>query len=172
MRSNGGGAHVHRHAPGVFVEAGPHSDDLACIVHSDRDLPLAGTQRGLQALQQAEVAVEVLQAPFALERFFHALQVAGRVMHVRFLHFHVVQLHQRIQLDVPRFGSLAHHLAVHLAGLGNVDDHVGLHLRLARQTAAFGQHMLGAVALFGHRERREAFSRGRDAVLREFAFRH
>ena len=77
-------------------------------------------------------------------------------MHVRFLHFHVVQLHQRVKLDIARLGSLAHHLAVHLAGLGNVDDHVGLHLRLARQTAAFGQHMLGAVALFGHRERREA----------------
>ena len=76
MGRDGRGAHVHRHAEQVFVQAGPHRDDALAGMHRHGDLPAPFAQDRLQHLQHLEVAPQVGQTPFKFERVFQATQVA------------------------------------------------------------------------------------------------
>ena len=148
MGCDGGGAHVHRHAPGVLPEARPHGNDLAAVVHRDGDFPPTLAQRNLQLLKHPDVTAQTDQAPLVLQRLLHAAQIPGGVVHIGFLHLDVVQADQRIDLDVARLGCLAHHLAVYLAACRDVDHHIAQHLGRARQPATSVQATaLGVVFL-------------------------
>ena len=133
VRRDRGRADVDREAEGPLVQSRPDADDLLLGVHRHGDLPGSGAQRRLQHLQHGQIAGEILEAPLGFERLEQPAQIARRIVHVRLLHLHVVQAHHRIQLDRARVGLLAHHLAMHLAARGHVDDHVGLDARRARQ---------------------------------------
>ena len=93
-------------------------------------------------------------------------------MHIRLLHFHKVQTDQRIQMDVMRFGFFAHHLIVHLAAGGHVDDYIALHLGATRQTPALGQRLGGAIGFFHGRDGRQIRGVRDHAVFGEFTFGH
>ena len=114
-----------------FMESGPDRNDARRVVHGDRDLPLSGAQGRLQLLQDRQIAFEILELPLARERQLESLQVTRGIVHVGLGHLDVVQLHQRVQLDVAGLGFLAHDLAMHLAAFRHVDDDVCLDLGLA-----------------------------------------
>ena len=100
----------------MLFKAGPHRNDLLARVHRHGYFPGARTQRGLQLLQHQHVARQIGELPFKVQRVFQAAQITRRVVHVGLLHFHIVQAHQGVKLNVQRLGGLAHHLLVHLAG--------------------------------------------------------
>ena len=161
MRGDRRRAHVDRDAVDPLAKARPHGDDLAAAVHGDRHLPAALAQRGLQLLQHADVAGEAGQPPLEVERILQPAQVAGRIVHVGLLHLDVVQAHDRIELDVVRFGGFAHHLPVHLAVGRHVDDEVAQHERRARQPASGRHRLVAAVFLLDGAERRQVGRRAR-----------
>ncbi len=152
------------------MEARPHRDDAVGRMDRDRDLPMALAERLLQALQAAQIAGQLAQAPLLGERFLQPLQVAGRRVHVGRLDLDVVQPHHRIELDRADLGALPDHLLVHLAVGRHVDDHVAEQLRLTGQ-AAVRRHLLAAraVALLGRARRRDVRGARADAVLGELA---
>ncbi len=142
----------------------------AAVVHGHGHLPLALAQRRLQALQHREVAAQRTELPLRVERLEQALQVAGRVVHVRLAHLDVVQVHDRIERDGTRVGGLAHHLAVHLAGRGHIDHQVALDLRGAGEAVARRQRAPARVALLGGTDAARDWRRWRrHAVLGEVA---
>ena len=100
-------------------------------MHGDRDRPFALAQRRLERMQQRHVAVQVLELPFAIERDAQALQVAGRVVHVRLGDLDVVQADDGIERDLALIGRLADHLAMHLAAGWHINDEIAEDHRLA-----------------------------------------
>ena len=108
------------------LQARPHRDDVAVAVDRRGDAPVAGTQRRLERLQHFEVAAQVLEAPLLAERRLDPAQIPGRVVHVRLRDLHESQPNHRVDADRVHLGALAHHLPVHLAVGGNIDDDVAL----------------------------------------------
>ena len=76
-------------------------------------------------------------------------------MHVRLAHFHVMKRATGSRVIGACLGGLAHHLAVHLAARGHIDDEVAFDLRLAGQPVAGGQRATAGVTLFGLAQGRE-----------------
>ena len=112
----------------------PGHTPMICFsrVHRHRDLPGSRAQCALQHLQHGEIAGEILEIPFPLERIEQAPQIARRVVHVGLFDLHVVQSYHGIELDRASVRLFSHHLTMHLAALGHVDDHVGEHTGGAR----------------------------------------
>ena len=100
-------------------------------MHGDRDGPLALAQRGLERMQERQVALEVLQLPFALERHAQPRKIAGRIVHVRLGDLDVVQADDGIERDLALIGRLADHLAMHLAAGWHINDEIAEDHRLA-----------------------------------------
>jgi len=150
---DGGRADIHRQPVGTVVESGPHADQLISRVHGDRDAPCALAQGRLQLLQHLQIRAQRPEVPFLVERLEQPLQITGRVVHVRLAHFHVVQVHERIHGDGAGVGSLAHHLAMHLAARRHVDDEIAEDLRGAGEAVPRGKRPTFRVALF-HRAQR------------------
>ena len=169
MCGNSRGSDVDGHAECLLVKSGPQGDDLRASVHGHGDLPLLFPQHFLQQRQQRQIATEPGEAPFELERVEQPPQVAGRILHVRLLHLHVVQAYHRIQLDVAVVGFLAHHLPVHLAVRRHVDHHIALYFCRARESAAGLQLLSARIPHFGVADRRDAVRAGADTVLRKLA---
>jgi hypothetical protein len=59
----------------------------------------------------------------------HALKVAGRVVHVRWLYFYVVKAHHGVEFNRVDLGSFAHHLSVHLTIGRHIDHDIAEYLR-------------------------------------------
>ena len=169
MRGDRRRADVDGHAECLVVKARPHGDDLGLAVHRRGHFPLALAQHGLQCAQYRKIAGEPGEPPFLLERVHQAPQVAGRILHVRLLHFDVVQADDWIQLDLARIGILAHDLAMDLAAGRNVHDHVALHERRAGETVTGRQPPPARVALLDLADGGNARSARAHAVLGEFA---
>ena len=169
MRGDRRRADIDGHAECLVVEARPHGDDLGLAVHRHGHFPLALAQHGLQFAQHRKIAGEPGELPFLLERVHQAPQVAGWILHVRLLHFDVVQADDRIQLDLARIGILAHDLAMDLAAGRNVHDHVALHERRAGKTVTGRQPPPARVALLDFADGGNARCTGAHAVLGEFA---
>ena len=139
----------------VLVQSRPDTDDLRVAVHGDGYFPVALAQRGLQALQYRQIAAQARQLPLTFQRLGEPLQIPGRIVHVRLAHFHVIKTRHRVEGDRPCLGGLAHHLAVHLAARGHIDDEVAFDLRLAGEPVAVGQRATAGVTLFGLAQGRE-----------------
>jgi hypothetical protein len=170
MGRDRGRADVDREAVGAIVEARPEGDDAIGRVHRDRDLPAALAERPLQALQTAQIAGQLTQAPLLGERFLQAPQIADRRVHVGLFDLDVVQAHDRIELDRAHLGAFPDDLLVHLAVGRHVDDHVAQQPRLAGQAAPGLHHLVaGAVVLLGRARRRDVGRARADAVLGELA---
>ena len=165
-------ADVERQSERLVVKARPYGDDPRCVVDRDRDLPSTLAQHHLQLLQHAQVALQVGQLPFPRERSLEPLQVARRVLHVGFRHLDVMQLDERIELDVPRLGGLAHDLAVNLAARRHIDHDVRFDAGLAREPAPRRERLPARITLLGFRQRRKTVGGGPYAVLCELALRH
>ena len=117
------------------LQARPHRHDVAFAVDRHGDSPVTGPQRRLERLQHREVAAQVLEAPLLAERRLDPAQIPRGVVHVRLRDLHESQPHHRIDADRVHLGALAHHLPVHLAVGGNIDDDVATELRRAAQAA-------------------------------------
>ena len=111
-------------------------------------------KRGLQHLQHGQIAGEVLEAPFLFQGIEQPAQIPGRVVHVRLLDLHVMQPHDRIELDRARVGFLAHDLPMDLAARGHVDHHIREHAGGAGQAPAGGERLAPRIARLGLREGR------------------
>ena len=123
----------------------------------------------MQRLQDLQVAVEAADLPFPLERFVQPTQVPGGLMHIRFADFDVVKANQRIEVDLPGFGGFAHDLPVNLAGLRNVDHHVGQDFRRAGQAPTLGKLRPPSEPELRLADRCQARSRRTHPVLGELA---
>ncbi len=157
MAGDGGRADIDRKPIDLVVEARPDRGDLLAVMDGDRDLPLALAQRLLQALDHAQVGIEILQVPLLAQRLFHALQIAGGIVHVRLGDLDVMQAHHGIELDRPHLGPLAHHLLVDLAFRRHVDDGIAIEQGRTGETASGRQAALLGIALFdGPEVRRDA----------------
>ncbi len=172
MRGDGGRADIDRETEHRLVQPGPHADDLLLPVYRDRHLPRSRPQRPLQNLQHGQIAGEILEVPFPLERLEQAAKIAGRIVHVGLFDLHVMQADHRIQLDGARIGLLAHHLPMHLTARGHVDHDIGEHPRRARQTPSCGERRTLREPLLGLAELGQARRRGRHAELGELALGH
>ena len=175
VSGDGGGAHVDRQPVHVFLESGPHRDELAAVAHRDGALPvaapgLAGAHRRGQALEEAQVRAQTTEPPFAFECLQHPGEVAGLVRHARAVELDVEQLDHRVDFEVADLlGRLAHHLAVDLAVGRHVDDHVALHHRLAAQTPPVREALDPVVLLLGRGRAAEVGLARSDPELRELA---
>ena len=175
MPGHGGRAHVHRKAADALLEAGPDRDQLALVAHRDRDLPVAsvgfpGSRRRRQRAQEADVDLESVEVPLLLEGFLHAHEIALLVGHGGPGQLEVVQLHDRVDLQVADgVGGLAHHLAMDLALRRHVDHRVAQEARLAAQAPLGLQALDALVFLLGLAERREVGLRGKDLQLGKLA---
>ena len=169
VRGDGRRADIHRHAERALVEARPQADDLLATVHRRSDLPGAGAQRALQRAQHVEFDAEPGELPLALQRLEQATQVARRVVHVRLADLHIVQAHQRIEVDLAHLGSLAHHLTMHLARRRHIDHHIGADLRLAGEPLAGLQHLAARAARLDLTRRGDAGLARAHTVLGELA---
>ena len=76
-------------------------------------------------LQNPHVTAQIGKSPLELQRFLHALKVAGRVVHVRLLYFYVVQAHHGIEFNSVDLGSFANHLPMHLTIGRRMEGHIG-----------------------------------------------
>ena len=172
VRGNSGRSDVNRDAERVLSKTWPDRDDLAAAVHCHRHLPVALAQCLLQLLQHAHIALQVAQAPLEFERVFEPAQVARRVVHIGLLYLDEVQPDHRVEVNVVRLGGLSHHLTVHLAGRGHVDDHVALQQRRARQPTPGRQRLGGAVGLLDGAVAAEVVGVRAHAVLGKLALGH
>ena len=175
VSGDGGGADVDGEAVHPFLESGPYCNQLAPFAHRDGAFPvaapgLAGAHRGGQALEEAQIRVEAAELPFPFERLQQPGGVAGLVRHARSVELDVVELDDRVDLEVADLvGRLAHHLAVDLAVGRHVDDHVALHHRLAAQAPSVREALDPVVLLFGRGRAAEVGLARSDPELRELA---
>ncbi len=154
------------------MEPRPHRGQFGVVVHRDGDLPLALTQRLLQARQDVVVDREPGDLPLALERLAQAAEIAGRRGEVGLLDLDVVETHDGVDLDRMGVGLLAHDLPVHLALGRDVDDELALDVGGAAEAAACREALVGGVRALHRTDRREV-RRGRgDRVLRVLALAH
>ena len=172
MRGDRGRAHIHRKSVDPVVESRPDPDEPRTRMHGDGDFPLPLAQRRLQALQHRQVAAQRAELPLPVQRLKQPLQIPGRVVHVRLAHLDVVQVHDRIKRDRALVGGLAHHLAMHLAACGHVDNEVALNLRGAGEAVPGRQRAALRVALLGRAHGGEIFRMRAHTVLGEIALRH
>src|SRR5256885_15291670 len=149
----------------LFRSSRPDADRLRTRMHRDVDFPLSLAQRRLQSLQHRQVAAQGAEIPLAVQRLEQSLQITGRVMHVGLAYLDVMKMHDRIQGDRVRLHRLAHHLAVHLAAGGHVDDEVALDLCGARQPGTGKQWTPPREALLGWAQGGEIGRLRADAVL-------
>ncbi len=105
-------------------------------MHSDGNAPLAVTQCLLQLRKNRGFNAQARQFPGRLERLLQPLHVALGFMQLGLGHFDEVQMHARVERDVPMLGALPDHLAMHLALGRHVDDEVAPDLGLAAEPAA------------------------------------
>ncbi len=153
MGGNRGGAHIHREAENLVMEAGPDGDEFrrtrcGARVNGAGDFPLALFERGLQQRDDGEIAGDVFHIPLLGQRLEHALQIRRGLVHVGLFHLDVEQPRGGIHFNVAHFGGLAHHLLVHLGFRWHVDHHIGEQLCLAGETAARGEAPQLVVTLF------------------------
>ena len=141
--------------------------DSPCTATVTFHWPLRSTGCNSRSTERSQASPAEL--PFLLERVHQAPQVAGWILHVRLLHFDVVQADDRVQLDLARIGILAHDLAMDLAAGRNVHDHVALHERRAGKTVTGRQPPPARVALLDFADGGNARCTGAHAVLGEFA---
>ena len=128
---------------------------VVAVVHGHRDLPVVAAQGPLQRREHVRITGESREPPVALERLPQALQVTARVGEIGLAHLHVVQPHDRIDLDRMRVGLLAHDLPMQLALRRHVDDEVARDARMTPEAPVGGQARSFAVAGLGLAERGE-----------------
>ena len=164
-------ADVERDAVRAIVETGPDAGDRVAVVDGDRDRPVPGAQRGLHRGQQVGIDRERVQAPLVRERLAEAADVAARAAQLGAFDLHVVEPHDRVDLDRVGVGLLADDLTVELALGWDVDDEVAGDGGNASEPAPLGEPALGGVPRLDLVGRREVGRRRRDAVLGMLALR-
>ena len=144
-----GGADVEGHAVQPVAQARPDRDHVPPRPDRHRDAALATLERRLQGGQHGVVDLQRGELPLLGERRPQPLQVADRVHHRRLVHLDVVQREHRVDRHLQATGVLAHHLAVHLAGLRDVDHDVVEDLRRTPQPSAGRERPSAGVAELG-----------------------
>ena len=130
-----------------FPETRPYRDDFAFVTNRNRDLPVTLAKRHLQFKQRGQCDYETFNFPVARNGSLQALEIAGRVVHVRLANLDKVGVRDGVDFDVVRFMRLSHDLAVYLAGFGYVDRNVTAQGSLAAQSTIVGKAAPFAMSL-------------------------
>ena len=138
MRGNGGRTNIYGHAIGFFFESGINRNNISAA-NSDRHLPLARTQHFLQASQHMHRCIQTGDLPLPLQCVAHPAKIGGRIMHIRFGNFHKIEPHNRVNGNGVGFGTLAHHLPVHLTVGRHINQDVATDFGLTAQPPPFRQ---------------------------------
>jgi hypothetical protein len=131
MHGDGGRADVAGDTVGLVVKARPQRDDggargVEILVDGGRHAPVALAQGRLDGRNDVLGHQQVLPAPVALQHRLQPVQIAERLVHVRFVDLDKTKLHRRVALDGTLDRRFAHHLGVDDGVLGHVDDQVAL----------------------------------------------
>jgi hypothetical protein len=92
-----------------------------------------------------------------------------RCVHVGFLDLDIVQMNDGIQGNDPALGGFAHHLAMHLAARGYVDNQVAFDTGMAGQPVSGRQRFAAREILLRFGERARVGGARVDAVLGKVA---
>src|SRR6056297_3848671 len=138
-------------------------------VQRHADLPLALAERRLKRLQHVQGGSHIGDVPLLGQCHLQTLEIARRLVHVGFLHLDQNDPRGGVHGDRARRGGLAHHLAVHLAFRGNVDDDVALNRGLTAEAASLLQAAHTVIAFLDRVPFRQRVGRDGDAVLGEVA---
>jgi hypothetical protein len=117
------------------------------------------------------IDLEGVQAPFVRERLAEAANVAARAAELGSLDLHVVEPHDRVDLDRVGVCLLADDLTVELALGWDVDHEIAGDGGNAPEPAPVGEPAFGGVPRLDLVGRREVGRRRRDAVLGMLALR-
>jgi hypothetical protein len=153
----------------ILFEAWPDRDNTFIAMDSGGDSPFSLTQNLLQILHHAKISAQTRQLPLLFEGAFEAAEVTSLSMHVRLIDLDIIELHDRVELDVTNFRTLSDDLAVHLAFRWHIDYEVASQRGLASQSPAFFEALSPIEARFDLASRRGMAGCRGDAMLRELA---
>jgi hypothetical protein len=134
MAGDGGRAHIEGHSEAAVVKPWPHRGDVGLVVDGDSDRRLSLDQGHLQVGEDSRIEPQPMELPFVLQGDEKPALVAGRIPEYRLGDLDVEQPDHRVDVDGGDLRSLSHHLAVHLAGCWDVDDHIVEDLHLTTET--------------------------------------
>ena len=166
MGGDSGGTDIVSLTVNMLAQTGPYGDDFIVVMDGNRDFPFTLTQGQLQFLNHPDISEQIGQPPFELQCFLQSSQITGRIVHIGFLDFHIIQSHDRVQFDVLHLGTLAYNLAVDLGILRHIDNDITQNLGLTTEPATFFQAVQPIVFLLGSAERGQMLRAGTGTAIR------